>query len=268
MNAPALHHQPSTINHQLIPLPPAPPMQPTTSPPLADPQEVFLREDCQATAHLPAGMPVCRFERYEDPGDPNHGIPPFGGWQLSQDQVGTLLCLAIAQQETLSLIAQLRAEEGDHVTLFCDNADFNGQPNCLIMCIGGWTQYLDKQFAGDTLLDCLRAAMEDKQRGQCSALPIGSAKFQPEFHDEFSAEIAIAAILNNVRPPLNRLSAAELMLFRIRYNEGEREFRGASVGPNPRYKQDEAEELCRGLKMRATLPDDSAVATAPKDSAS
>lgn len=137
--------QPSTLNPQLIPLPPAPPMQPTTSPPLADPQEVFLREDCQATAHLPAGMPVCRFERYEDAGDPNHGIPPFGGWQLSQDQVGTLLCLAIAQQETLSLIAQLRAEEGDHVTLFCDNADFNGKAIFSMGCdeIDGFTAALE-----------------------------------------------------------------------------------------------------------------------------
>lgn len=85
-------------------------MQPTTSPPLADPQEVFLREDCQATAHLPTGMPVCRFERWEDPGDPDHGILPFGGWQLSHDQAGTLLCMAIAQQETLALSEQPHAE--------------------------------------------------------------------------------------------------------------------------------------------------------------
>jgi hypothetical protein len=119
--------------------------------------EVYLREDGKDGLSPEApGLPVCRFERCAE------------GWQLSKDQSGTLLCKVIAAQsgnaiafETLVLIDKLRAEEGDSVTIGCDNPDFNGQPNCHVTCCGGWTGWEDERFTGDTVLECLRAAAAD-----------------------------------------------------------------------------------------------------------
>lgn len=52
----------------------------------------------------------------------------------------------------------LRADEGDSVTLLCDNLDFNGQPNCAVECNGYWTSWHDKRFIGDTLEAALKLA--------------------------------------------------------------------------------------------------------------
>jgi len=52
----------------------------------------------------------------------------------------------------------LRADEGDSVTLLCDNPDFNGQPNCAIECNGYWTNWQDRRFAADTLQGALELA--------------------------------------------------------------------------------------------------------------
>lgn len=52
----------------------------------------------------------------------------------------------------------LRADEGDSITLFCDNPDFNGQPNCAIECNGYWTNWQDRRFAADTIEGALELA--------------------------------------------------------------------------------------------------------------
>ena len=59
-------------------------------------------------------------------------------------------------------INTLREEEGNTVTLMNDNFDFNGQPNCAIECEGGWTGWVQRRFTGETIADCLRAAVEAK----------------------------------------------------------------------------------------------------------
>lgn len=64
--------------------------------------------------------------------------------------------------EVARLIDVLRADEGDSVTIMCDNPDFNGQPNCAIECCGDWTGWLHKRFAADTLLDALSMAMVER----------------------------------------------------------------------------------------------------------
>lgn len=64
--------------------------------------------------------------------------------------------------EIVRLINVLRADEGDSVEILCDNPDFNGQPNCAIVCCGDWTGWLHKRFAADTLLDALSMAMVEK----------------------------------------------------------------------------------------------------------
>ena len=65
--------------------------------------------------------------------------------------------------EIVRLIELLRADEGDSVTILCDNPDFNGQPNCAIECCGDWTGWLHKRFAADTLLDTLSMAVTERQ---------------------------------------------------------------------------------------------------------
>lgn len=64
--------------------------------------------------------------------------------------------------EIVRLINVLRADEGDSVTILCDNPDFNGQPNCAIICNGDWTDWVDRRFAADTVLDALSMAMTEK----------------------------------------------------------------------------------------------------------
>jgi hypothetical protein len=59
--------------------------------------------------------------------------------------------------EAWSIIDQLRANEGDSIEICYDNPDFGG-PNCVIVVRNSWD--VDGQnFYGDTVLDCLRAAL-------------------------------------------------------------------------------------------------------------
>ena len=60
------------------------------------------------------------------------------------------------------MIDVLRNYEGDTVTIVCDNADFNGQPDRMIICNGMWTGWQDKTFQHDDLRECLRMAVEAK----------------------------------------------------------------------------------------------------------
>ena len=66
------------------------------------------------------------------------------------------------ETEIVRLIEVLRSDEGDSVTILCDNPDFNGQPNCAIVCNGDWTGWVDKRFAADSVLDALSMAMVEK----------------------------------------------------------------------------------------------------------
>lgn len=63
-----------------------------------------------------------------------------------------------AETALLATINYLRADEGDTVTLVCDNPDFNGQPNNAVDCNGSWTDWNDKRFTGDSLFTALNAA--------------------------------------------------------------------------------------------------------------
>lgn len=71
--------------------------------------------------------------------------------------------VAWREVEMMRLIHLLRTDEGDSVTLICDNPDFNGQPNCAVICNGYWTEWNDRRFAADTLLDALSMAATEKQ---------------------------------------------------------------------------------------------------------
>lgn len=64
--------------------------------------------------------------------------------------------------ECLRLIDELRADEGNSVSILCPNPDFNGQPDHAVEVSAFWHDNLDswqtRRFSGDTLLDCLRKA--------------------------------------------------------------------------------------------------------------
>lgn len=62
------------------------------------------------------------------------------------------------------MITELRDEEGSTVTIICDNADFNGQPDRAIECCGAWTGWQDVRFAFDKMEDCLKAAVEARRK--------------------------------------------------------------------------------------------------------
>lgn len=63
----------------------------------------------------------------------------------------------------LAAINILREHEGDSVTLYSDNPDFDG-PNNIIEASGDWTKWLPVQFGHDTMLQCLEKAVAAKQK--------------------------------------------------------------------------------------------------------
>lgn len=69
--------------------------------------------------------------------------------------------------ECMKLIDELRAEECSSVEIINDNADFGG-PNSLIRVGGYWHTdawpQCEETFYGDSVLDCLRKAVEAKRK--------------------------------------------------------------------------------------------------------
>lgn len=61
-------------------------------------------------------------------------------------------------ERLVSLVDTLRADEGDSVMLLCDNPE--GPPNNAVICNGGWTDYCDRRFDGETLIAALQAAVD------------------------------------------------------------------------------------------------------------
>lgn len=62
----------------------------------------------------------------------------------------------------VALIDQLRAEEGHSVMINCDNP--HGPPDAAIEVCADWTDWEWLTFPGDSVLECLRAAVEASKR--------------------------------------------------------------------------------------------------------
>lgn len=60
--------------------------------------------------------------------------------------------------EIVELIDQLRETEASVVSISSDNADFNENANCLVYVVADWTDFKERRFTGDTLVEALRAA--------------------------------------------------------------------------------------------------------------
>lgn len=89
---------------------------------------------------------------------------------LTAEQMAQLEKLLTVEQRQIAravdcmrAIDFLRADEGDDVTILCDNPDFNGQPNNAVECCGAWTRWGDRRFTGDTLEDALHVAATAKR---------------------------------------------------------------------------------------------------------
>ena len=76
-----------------------------------------------------------------------------------QSATGTDKMPAQDAVEAWRIIEQLTADEASTVTIVSGNADFNGQPNWLVICNGGWTNWQDQDFGDDNRLMCLRKAL-------------------------------------------------------------------------------------------------------------
>lgn len=63
------------------------------------------------------------------------------------------------------LIDLLRSQEGDSVTILCDNPEpCTEAENNAVICNGDWTDWEDRRFSGVSLLDALSAAMIEYKR--------------------------------------------------------------------------------------------------------
>ena len=70
----------------------------------------------------------------------------------------------INELRNVELINELRKEEGACVTIFCDNPDFNGEPNVYVEVTSDWTDFKTARFGGDTLVKALETAAEAKKK--------------------------------------------------------------------------------------------------------
>lgn len=65
--------------------------------------------------------------------------------------------------EIYSHLQLLRSEEASEVTFTAQNPDFNGQPNEVVGVTDLWTNWVERRFEGDTLLECLRDAVDARK---------------------------------------------------------------------------------------------------------
>lgn len=65
--------------------------------------------------------------------------------------------------EIYSHLQTLRYEEASQVTFTASNPDFNDQPDEVVEVKDLWTEWCSKDFRGETLLECLRKAVEARK---------------------------------------------------------------------------------------------------------
>jgi len=105
-----------------------------------------------------------RSQNADGSGTASYGVPIEGARAMLQHALRQLAdqyggnTRETDEAATVRFINDLRGHEGDSVTILCNNPDFNGQPNCAILCNGEWTDYDDLRFKGDTVLQCLARA--------------------------------------------------------------------------------------------------------------
>jgi len=69
-----------------------------------------------------------------------------------------------ALEAIVNPLSSLREPEGASVTFFCDNPEFDDNPDCVIEVCDDWTDWKYRRFGGTSLTDALRQA--EKARGK------------------------------------------------------------------------------------------------------
>lgn len=91
----------------------------------------------------------------------NSAIDKFA--ELNKASITSVRLAELERAEaTLKAIHDLRADEGDSITICCDNPE--GPPNNAIICNAWWSDYEDMRFEGETLLAALKAALDAKAK--------------------------------------------------------------------------------------------------------
>lgn len=68
--------------------------------------------------------------------------------------------------EMIDAINNLREDEGDSITIACDNPDAGSNDMLMyIECSGHWTDWKPRHFYGPDVMSCLRLAMDAKHNG-------------------------------------------------------------------------------------------------------
>lgn len=69
----------------------------------------------------------------------------------------------VSKPTELEMINELRANEGAELILYCDNPNFKGNNNAIAI-IDDWTDWKEKRYEGETLIECLQKALTDKKK--------------------------------------------------------------------------------------------------------
>ncbi len=108
-------------------------------------ESVVHRDGC---ALMSAMTPLALIGRYD------------GRWSyvdITSSAYGSLLGLNhLVEIDQMEIINLLRSNEADSVTIFCNNPE--GPPNDAVVCNGGWTNFKDRRFEGESLLEALSSA--------------------------------------------------------------------------------------------------------------
>jgi len=71
---------------------------------------------------------------------------------------------ALQRPSIPTMISALRVDEGDSITLLCDNPE--GPPNNAVECCGEWTGWQARRFEGETLDAAIQAAFDARAAGR------------------------------------------------------------------------------------------------------
>jgi class 3 adenylate cyclase len=75
------------------------------------------------------------------------------------------------EEAAMRYIEQLRRGEGDSVTILCDDPEAETTDRRLaVVCNGGWTEWTDRRFYGESVLQCLARAITERTAIEHSSL--------------------------------------------------------------------------------------------------
>lgn len=90
--------------------------------------------------------------------------------------------MAINDEVCMGLIRLLRSEQGESVTILCENE--GDGPSKVVECLGEWTEWKDRRFGANDLLGALKLAAVARQEYLQKKFSTPEAEEQAEFDQE------------------------------------------------------------------------------------